>query len=167
MNRVTQERQFKSWLDEYQGVIKKIARSFANDSEGFDDLYQEILIQLWKSALHFRHKSSEKTWIYRVSFNYAILWKKRESKRLEHISSVDYLDISSESNEPSDSLEYLYASIRRLNKVDRTLILMVLEETSHKEISEIIGISESAVAVRVHRVKKKLLQLIKKYQDGI
>ncbi|MFD2725665.1 RNA polymerase sigma factor [Hyunsoonleella rubra] len=158
-----QEKLFMDWFDKYQGVIIKIARSFTSSADDFDDLYQEIIIQIWKSTVYFRGESSAMTWVYKVAINRATLWKKRESKRLELIKSIDLPSalLKMDDDHP-DHFEYLYQGIRKLNKIDRSLILLVLDEVSHKEISQIMGLSEPAVGVRIHRVKKKLLGLIKR-----
>ncbi|WP_136481906.1 RNA polymerase sigma factor [Cognatitamlana onchidii] len=161
---INQEKQFENWLKKHQGIIIKITRSFSQTSDDFNDLYQEILIQIWKSVLVFRNESSESTWIYRVALNKAILWKKRESKRKGLIKIVQleshYRDIKA--SDTTDQVEYLYEGIRQLNKADRSLILLVLDGLSHREISKIINTSESNIGVRVHRIKKKLVELIKK-----
>ena len=168
MNQVIQEKLFQNWLKKYQAALVKIARSFTNDTEDFDDLFQEILIQVWKSVPYYRGESSEMTWVYKVGINRATLWKKKESRRLENEKYINLnLDKPDSEDYDPDQLGYLYNGIRKLNKVDRSLILLVLDELSHREISQIIGISESAVGVRIHRVKKKLLQLIKRDGNGI
>ncbi len=163
MDKAKQEEKFQDWLEKYKGMLVKIARSFSNASEDFDDLFQEILLQLWRSIPSFNGRSSSSTWVYRVGLNRALVWKRGETKRenLIHILTQEtpLAEAASQANEKRT--ECLYAAIRKLNQADRALVLLALEGLSYREISSIMEITETNVGVRLNRAKTKLSRIAK------
>lgn len=130
-----------------------------------EDLYQEIVYQLWKSYKSFRGDSQFSTWMYRVSLNTAISFFKKEKKQKEIEDKRKIQDNAEEidTNENPDKLDFLYKAINQLNDVDKALIFLYLEGLSHKEIGNNLGISEGNARVRLNRIKTKLEKIIKKY----
>lgn len=160
MNSGEQERRLHSWLDRHTGLLLKVARSFARNSYDQDDLLQEITLQLWRSIPTRQSHVAESTWIYRVSLHAAINWSKRQSRQPPILDS----DVE----QPGDALtptldtdprvDWLYDKINSLPPIDRSIALLVLEEVSYGEIADTLGMTENAIGVRIHRIKKKLCQ---------
>lgn len=147
----------------YAGIIIKICRAYTDTEEDFQDYYQEICLQLWKSRESFKGDSKWSTWVYRVSLNVSLTLLRKEkklkksSREIPEIKSIPEEDISPFNN---DSLKLLYKAIKKLSDLDRAIILLYLEEKSYKEIAEIIGISANNIGVKITRIKKKLKKLL-------
>ena len=146
----------------HSGIIIKLCRAYTNSQEDFEDYYQEVCLQIYKSRDRFRGESKWSTWVYRVSLNVCLtLLKKDKSKRF--VSDAVIEDESEVNQAFSDeSLNLLYAAIRKLSEIDRAIITLYLEENSNKDIAEIIGTSPNNIGVRVNRIKSRL----KKILDG-
>lgn len=161
-----QEQQFifDQWLQQHRTLFFKVVRMYAFNSMDQDDLFQEIAIQVWHSVPAFRHESAVSTWLYRIAFNTAIKWSRKERK---HRHTGDFTDESMHVLQPTgppieERLAWLYEEIARLNAVDRSLTLLVLEGMSYKEMSAILGITESNIGVKINRIKKYLVSQSKK-----
>ncbi len=128
-----------------------------------DDLFQEITIQVWHSIPTFRQESSVSTWLYRISLNTAIKWVRKERKHF-HAESLDQVQhVLQESKHTVDErLEWLYEEIYRLDEIDRSITLLMLDNFSYKEMAGILGITESNVGVKINRIKKYLISKSKK-----
>ena len=157
---------FKGWLTEHGGAVLKVARAYTLTTEDFRDLVQEILLQVWRSLPQFQGRASAPTWAYRVALNTALDWHKKEHRRqarqrpiLEDLP-VTGLDGSQQAVQ-SEIVERLYAAIRQLPKTDAAIVLLYLDELSYRQISEVLGISESNVGVKLNRAKKTLADLMK------
>ena len=159
------EQRFLALLRENDGRLRHICRVYARDAEARKDLYQEIMFQLWRSLPSFAGASSIDTWVYRVALNTALTHARRRSVHAEtsleedHVEAADLaasLDAADDSLELGEQSERLYAAIDRLGDVDRMLVTMYLDDRSYHEMAEVIGISESHVGVKLHRIKKAL-----------
>lgn len=159
------EQEFLSKIEKHQGIIYKVSRMYMDNEVDQEDLYQEIVYQLWKSYKSFRGDSQFSTWMYRVSLNTAISFFKKEKKQKEIEDKLKIQDNTEamETNENPDKLDFLYKAINQLNDVDKALIFLYLEGLSHKEIGKNLGISEGNARVRLNRIKTKLEKIIKKY----
>lgn len=160
-----QLRTFNEWLESYKGVLFKIVRAYAFSAADREDLFQEISIQLWDSIPNYRKASSVSTWIYRVALYVALAWVRREKKHRQGkvaLSSQHHI-LEETENARNPQLNWLFQQIGQLNEVDRSLTLLLLEGFSYKEMSNILGISESNVGVKIHRIKKQLSQKAKKF----
>lgn len=159
------EQEFLSKIEKHQGIIYKVSRMYMDNEVDQEDLYQEIVYQLWKSYKSFRGDSQFSTWMYRVSLNTAISFFKKEKKQKEIEDKLKIQDNTEamETNENPDKLDFLYKAINQLNDVDKALIFLYLEGLSHKEIGNNLGISEGNARVRLNRIKTKLEKTIKKY----
>lgn len=159
------EQEFLSKIEKHQGIIYKVSRMYMDNEVDQEDLYQEIVYQLWKSYKSFKGDSQFSTWMYRVSLNTAISFFKKEKKQKEIEDKLKIQDNTEamETNENPDKLDFLYKAINQLNDVDKALIFLYLEGLSHKEIGNNLGISEGNARVRLNRIKTKLEKTIKKY----
>jgi RNA polymerase sigma-70 factor (ECF subfamily) len=163
-----QEALFRRWLDEHLGLMLKVVRACTMTQQDQEDLFQEILLQLWSSIPAFRGEAKESTWIYRVAFNTALGWRRDEKRRrVKHEALLKFNEIpdvsSSHSQQSRDNeiVEMLYAAIRLLPKVDASLALMHLDGLSYREMSDVLGISENNVGVKLNRIRKQLAEQLK------
>lgn len=160
----TTENKFTQLIQENQGIVHKICRIYTDSPEAHEDLFQEIVLQLWKSFNSFKGESKFSTWMYRVSLNTAITLIRKKNKTIE-TSSIDrqsFFDIRSndEDEEKEERLRMLYSSIKMLNDVERALVLLYLEDLPYRKISETLGITEVNARVKMNRIKDKLRQLM-------
>jgi RNA polymerase sigma-70 factor (ECF subfamily) len=147
----------------YSGIIIKICRAYTDTQEDFEDYYQEVCLQIWRSKDRFRGDSKWSTWIYRLSLNICLtLIKKKKKKRQHHASNHELTAEATEDNHAfsDESLNLLYDAIRKLTEVDRAVILLYLEEKPNKEIAKIIGTTPNNIGVRVNRIKERLKKLL-------
>jgi RNA polymerase sigma-70 factor (ECF subfamily) len=161
------ETTFKQWLGEHQGLIFKVVRAYAGTLEDQDDLFQEVLLQLWFSIPNFQGKAKVSTWIYRVALNTALVWDRSEKRRRKFSTLMTVLSPqqSNCSVQSEEVIGRLYGAIRKLSKVDASVVLMHLDGLAYSEMAEILGISESNVGVKLNRAKKQLVQLLKGLVD--
>ena len=159
-----QDALFRRWLADHAGLMWKVVRAFSATPEDQQDLLQEIALQLWRSLPAFRGEAKESTWIYRVAFNTALIWKRGETRRHAKHEKFIALNVAPE-NSPSapdeELVEKLYVAIRQLPMLDASLALMHLDSVSYREMSEVLGITESNVGVRLNRVRKQLAEMLK------
>jgi RNA polymerase sigma-70 factor (ECF subfamily) len=151
------QRQFVEWAQDYDGLLWKVARSFATGADQ-DDLHQELLLALWKAIPFFRGDSKSVTFVYRVVHNHALCLTRKSSRCEVPLDSAPQPHANSEEDRRAADarVDELYRHIRLLAPLDRTLILLYLDELSYREMAEILGITESNVGVRLNRVKKQL-----------
>ncbi|MBV5314077.1 MAG: sigma-70 family RNA polymerase sigma factor [Prolixibacteraceae bacterium] len=154
--------QFLAVVDTYKGIIYKIANSYCSDTETRKDLVQEIIVQLWRAFDRYDNQYKQSTWIYRIALNVAISFYRKENRRKEIsnplTSSILSLADDGLAHETESNLGLLQQFISELKELDKALMLLYLDEKSHKEISEIIGISETNVATKIGRIKSLLKQ---------
>ncbi len=145
----------------YAGIIIKICRAYTDSEEDFEDNYQEVCLQIWRSKESFKGNSDWSTWVYRLSLNVCltILRKQKKLPPTEVLST----DATTTNNAfENETLSMLYAAIKKLSEVDRAVVLLHLEEQSYSEIAEIIGTNANNIGVRIKRIKERL----KKILDG-
>jgi len=147
-------------VENNKGILFKVANSYCRNTEDRKDLVQEIILQLWKSFDNYNEKFKISTWIYRISLNVAISFYRKENsrKRISNPITTDIFDFSDKeiSDEKETNLGILHHIISELNDLNKALMLLYLEEKSYKEISEIIGITETNVATKIGRIKSIL-----------
>lgn len=158
MKRTEQKETLDRWLSEYRGICHKIVRIYAFGCHDQEDLFQEIAIQLWRSIPNFDARSKESTYVYQVALFAAMAWSDREAKRSEKVEGR--IDLDERANVPSADadprVEWLYEQISKLKLVDRSLILLLLEGYSYREIAELLGLTESNVGSRLTRLKQAI-----------
>lgn len=148
----------------FAGIIIKLCRAYTNSQEDFEDYYQEVCLQIWRSRDNFREESEWSTWVYRISLNVCLTLLKKKKNNRQHFVSDSLTAEETEDNYAfsDESLNLLYAAIRKLSEIDRAIIMLYLEEKSYQEIADIIGTNPNNVGVRVQRIKMRL----KKILDG-
>lgn len=142
----------------FAGIIIKICRAYTNSQEDFEDYYQEVCLQIWRSKDNYNAKSEWSTWIYRISLNVCLTYLKRRKYGDKQIVSDslpdEVIDDSKAFN--NDEINQLYAAIKHLSETDRAIILLYLEEKSYDEIADIIGSNSNNIGVRINRIKDRL-----------
>ncbi|MCH5230565.1 MAG: sigma-70 family RNA polymerase sigma factor [Muribaculaceae bacterium] len=156
------EKEFENTIARYGGIITKICYYFSTDPEEFNDLRQEVLYNIWRGWENFRKDSGLSSWIYRISLNTCISFQRKTRTKGNTISIEQVIDIPYE-EETSYVEKYnsMHALIRQLKYEERAMILMWLDEKTYEEISELMGINRNTVAVRLKRIKEKLIKLSK------
>lgn len=157
---------FDAWLRDHAGILHHVANAFATGADRHD-LMQELMLALWRAIPAFRAASLPSTFIYRVTHNAALTWKRAERgyrRRLETFEELQTAPIetadTSDADAPTEELELLYSAIRALEPLDRSLVLLQLDSVSYAQIADIHGLSESNVGVRLNRIKQKLTAII-------
>jgi RNA polymerase sigma-70 factor (ECF subfamily) len=160
-------KEFTDRIDKHQGILFKVSRMYCGDEECQKDLFQEIVLQLWKSYPNFNQQSKFSTWMYRVALNTAIAQFRSSQKEIISFKSVVPTDYPEE-NEPekNEDTAILYKAIGRLNKAEKSLIILYLDNFKYAEIAEITGISVSNVGVKINRIKSKLQKILKELGYG-
>ena len=146
----------------YAGIIIKICRAYTNSQEDFEDYYQEVCLQIWRSRENFQGGSEWSSWIYRIALNVCLTLLKKAKKGQQVFTSDTLPDEVDLPDHPfdDDQLNALYAAIRKLSEVDRGVILLYLEEKSYQEIADIMGSNPNAIGVRINRIKERLKTLL-------
>ena len=152
------ERQFTEMVREYRKTIYTICYFFSDDKEEVNDLFQEILINLWKGFKDFRGESSMKTWIWRVSLNTCISSDRKKKLQATVPLTMD-INLFEDNDEDTRQIQMLYKRIHQLKPFDRAIVLLWLENMSYEEIAAIVGITVKNVSVRLYRIKEQLKQM--------
>lgn len=150
------------FIHPYKAIIIKICRAYTNTQEDFEDYYQEVCLQIWRSRERFNEQSEWSTWIYRLSLNVCMTLLKKKKNNHQNYAS-DYLppEVTEDVKVFTDEdLNMLYRAIKQLSEVDRAVILLYLEERPYVEIAEIIGTNSNNIGVRVKRIKERLKKII-------
>lgn len=159
-----QEIMFNELVKAHHGSIYRICRAYLYDVSHADDLYQEILFQLWKSIQNFKGEAKVSTWIYRIAVNTAINFnlknKKYQHETLPDFVQVPYEETLLQKQEQEVQLDQLRYCISQLETSDRLIISLVLEDKSYKDIAEITGTNINNVGVKINRIKVRLLKLM-------
>lgn len=165
--------EFKKILDENKDRIYRICCAYVSDKDERDDLYQEIVINIWKNLDKFEGRSQISTWIYRIAVNTSLLHIRSSGKREklhteinENIHNIPEDNDKEEKIKTGSMIEKLYNSIRLLPELDRLIISMVLDDLSYKEIAEITGMNISNVGVKINRIKKVLNKMMGENLNG-
>ena len=159
---------FTELVEKNQGIIHKVCRIYTDDKDSHDDLFQEIVLQLWRSYDSFKGDSKFSTWMYRVSLNTAITLIRKKTKSSEtDFNEAQFLNLTSDDKDEflEERITLLYAAIRLLNDVERALVLLFLEDLPYKDIAETLGISEVNARVKMNRVKIKLKEIMSKMEQ--
>jgi RNA polymerase sigma factor (sigma-70 family) len=157
------EKQFEAYLREHQRLIEKICGIYAFTEPDRQDLFQEIVIQLWKAYPRFKGESSFGTYLYRIALNTAIagLRKKKDFIQTYEPEKLPHRPDDNSGAAAEEQLQQLYHSIGKLNEVEKAIVLLYLEDKSYREMETILGMTEGALRVKMSRIKDKLRQLTK------
>ncbi len=159
------ESTFLAALEQNQQKLLRVCSVYAEDVDDKKDLFQEALINIWQSMPSFEEKSSLSTWMFRVTLNVCLRLQTKQAKKRDRFRKLDSLTIELISEEETNQEEQerlvkLRSCIKKLNDADKAVITLYLEELSYKEISDITGLTENNVAVKIKRIKLKLLTCI-------
>jgi RNA polymerase sigma factor (sigma-70 family) len=147
---------FVKILNDHRALLYKVCNVYCRDPEERKDLFQEIVFQVWKSLKTFRNESAIGTWMYRIALNTAITHFRKEKQRSELKISMEEFQYNAECTDEEQKINELFSAIETLDKIDKSIILLYLEEKSYDEISDITGLTKSNVGVRLNRIKTKL-----------
>ncbi len=150
------EQVFTQLIKEHKSTIYSVCYMFSKDTHEIDDLFQEILIRLWKGFDSFRGKSNVRTWIYRVALNCCLNADKKRRRSGEWVPLSVGINPFEDTDDRALQTKRLYARINRLGLVDRAIILLWLEGLSYEEIGAIMGISVKNVSFQLYRIKEEL-----------
>jgi len=156
---------FTQLMEENRGIIHKISMMYTTSPADKEDLYQEICLQLWRSFRTYRAESKFSTWLYRVALNTAISSVRKDRRRVETVELDQAEHFVTKDSDKEGMTRMLFQAVAKLNKVDRAIILLWLEEKEYAEISEVMGISQSAVSVRLVRIRERLKSIMKNLED--
>lgn len=156
MDKQQLEKEFISLVEAHKRIIYKVCSVYAADRESLNDLYQEIVINLWKAFPRFRGECKVSTWVYRIGLNTCISFFRQSKSRPEVVPVTVDLESFDEESDKASQLRELYRMINCLGQLERALILLWLEEKSYQEIADITGISPSHVGVKLTRIREKL-----------
>lgn len=158
-----QKEAFIELIEKNQGIIHKVCNMYCDGPQDRKDLFQEILLQLWRSYANFRGEARMSTWMYRVALNTAISGlRKRKRREVEQGLSDRELELValSPDREKEEKKKFLYEAIKLLSDVEKAIIMLHLEEHTYEEIAGIIGITSNNVGVKINRIKVKLKKIL-------
>ncbi len=154
------EKEFLDMIAAEERVIYKVCYIYAKDQDNLNDLFQEVVLNLWKGFPRYRGDSKQSTWIYSIATKTCITFLRRSNTRPQTIPLTENMTrLMTNENEMSGQLQELNRLINQLGKLERALILLWLEERNYQEIADILGISKNNVAVKLNRIKEKLKKM--------
>ena len=155
------EQEFVTLIQEYERVIYKVCYLYTTPHATLNDLYQEVVINLWKAYPKFRNECKISTWIYRIALNTCISFIRKEKNIPEIVTLSQIADRIEETDETQVMLKRLYSMINRLGQLEKSIVLLYLEDKSYEEIAEITGLTLTTVATKLSRIKDKLRKMNK------
>jgi RNA polymerase sigma factor (sigma-70 family) len=163
------EQEFLTRIEQHKGILYKVSKMYMDTSDDQQDLFQEIVCQLWKAYDSFKGESQFSTWMYRVAINTSIVFLKKEKRKVDKydLSTDNIREEESDSEIKENQLNHFYKAVQKLEKIDKAIIFYQLEGFSHKEIAENLGISEGNARVKLNRAKEKLKEIIKNQGYGL
>ncbi len=164
----TKEQEFLSRIEQHKGILYKVSKMYMDNRDDQEDLFQEIICQLWKANDSFKGASQFSTWMYRVAINTAIVFLKKEKRKVDkyEIASENVKEEEDDSHIKESQLNHFYRAVQKLDKIDKAIIFYQLEGFSHREIGENLGISEGNARVKLNRAKEKVKEIIKNQGYG-
>lgn len=164
------QQDFLQLVENNQGIIHKVCSLYTSSREDHQDLYQEIIIQLWRSFGTFRGEAKFSTWLYRIALNTAIsdLRKQQRRVKLLYPEEVPY-DVSfiAMDSEKENQLKELYKAIAHLGEIEKAIVMLYLEDKNYEEMEDVLGINQNNLRVKMNRVKEKLRKLTKAVEYGV
>ena len=157
---------FQGWIGAHKAILFKVARAYGATHSDREDLFQEIALQLWHSVEAWRGDCAESTWIYRVALNTALAWRRKEHKHgqgRQDIEAATALLTAPCMHDPR--LDWIYQRISELDEANRSLALLMLDGFSYRDMSQILGLTESNVGVKINRIKAALAAQLAKEED--
>ena len=159
---------FVEWMEAHQAILFKVSRAYGATHADREDLFQEIALQVWNSIPAFRGDAAASTWIYRVALNTALAWRRKERKHGRGRQDLEAAGLLTSPAGRDPRLEWIYQRIAELDDVSRSLALLMLDGFSYRDMSQILGLSESNVGVKINRIKAAMAaQLAKESHDDL
>ena len=149
------EQQFAQTVKEHKRTIYTVCYMFSQDADEVNDLFQEVLVNLWKGFSSFEHRSDIRTWIYRVALNTCISLDRKKRRAATVRVSMD-INLFKDNDEDTQQVDMLHKRISKLQPFDRAIVLLWLENLPYEEIGQIVGISTKNVSVRLFRIREQL-----------
>lgn len=153
-----EEIEFEQMVRAHKETIYTVCYMFAEDADEVNDLFQEVLINLWSGLSQFRGESKMDTWVYRVSLNTCISSDRKKKQQATVPLTMD-INLFEDKDEDTRQIQMLYKRIHQLKPFDRAIVLLWLENMSYEEIAAIVGITVKNVSVRLYRIKEQLKQM--------
>ncbi|MBC8595037.1 sigma-70 family RNA polymerase sigma factor [Oscillospiraceae bacterium N12] len=156
------EQEFLTVIREYERIIYKVCYLYTTPNATLNDLYQDVILNLWKAYPKFRRECKVSTWIYRIALNTCISFIRKEKNVPELVTLTREADWMAEDKDPlQEMLRQLYRMINQLGQLDKSIILLYLEEKSYEEMAEITGLTVTNIATKLSRIKDKLKKMKK------
>ena len=162
MSHLKNQNDFIELIEENRGIIHKVINMYCSLEEDKQDLFQEILIQLWRSYEKFRGDAKFSTWMYRIAINTAITGIRKTARKIQTVSTETIpfeIQFEQYDKEKEHQLNQLYAAIKELNEVERSIVMLYLDDKSYDEMEEILGINQNNLRVKMNRIKDKLRKI--------
>lgn len=147
---------FVETVKTHDAMLRRICLGYAANTQDLEDLYQDVLVNIWRSLPSFRSESAMRTWVYRIALNTCVSTFRIKSRRPQSASLNEVIMVADQSQERKDAVKDLYECIATLNPIDKAIMMMWLDEYSYDEIADTIGMTRNNVATRLHRAKEKL-----------
>jgi RNA polymerase sigma-70 factor (ECF subfamily) len=155
--------EFLAVLNDHRGAIKRVARTYTSSDAEREELFQDIVYQLWRAFPSYQRQASVLTWVYRIAINTAITGLRRRSRRPVHVSLEAAREVPSSptATELESRTELLYRLIQQLGDIDRALVMCYLDDLSYRQIADVLGLSETNVGARLSRAKARMQAMAK------
>ena len=163
MKITSRDNKFLELVNQNKGILYRISRLYGETEADREDLFQEIILNLWKGFASFRNESKFSTWMYRIALNTCITAYRKSSKKFSTLSVQEkHNQIADKHDNPDyhEEISLLYLAISKLDKLEKAIIILYLEERSYEEIAEITGITPNHAGVKISRIKSKLKQFL-------
>ena len=158
---MSSEEFFKTFIKDQTGIITKICRAYTDNEDDFQDYFQEVALQLWRSYQNFNHQSKVSTWVYRVTLNVCLTHFNKQKRKVPTVALDQiHFEPAGSSDHNKEQVDMLYRAIRQLKEIDRAIILLYLEEKSYKEMADILGMSVTNIGAKINRIKTQLKTII-------
>lgn len=155
----SQKAQFEALHRHYHAMVQQMCRSYLIGTRGLaSDLAQDVFVNIWNALPRFRGESSHKTWIFRITVNTCLLHLRREKKRTHE--PIGDMDVAEEPHHGTEREQLLYRAIGQLEKMDRLIVMMLLEDLDYEELARVVGISKNNLGVKIHRIKQRLKNIL-------
>lgn len=164
------QEEFVGLVQEHRSLLYKVCRLYCFSGADRQDLFQEMIIQLWRSYPHFRGESKFSTWLYRIALNTAISDLRKQHRRPSPVNMNEIPTPLQEMTWPGEEeqqLRQLYAAIDKLSEIEKALVMLYLEDRSYEEMEEILGINQNNLRVKMNRIREKLRKMTKEATYGI
>lgn len=167
---MNKESLFNDIYDSNKDKIYRICCFYIPDAEDRKDLFQEVLTNIWRGLDHFEGRSKISTWIYRIAVNTSMAYFKKQSREInkkEFIAQeIELENTNPHKDNEQETIINLHRAIANLNKMEKAIVSLMLEEVTQKEIAQILGFTENNIRVRIHRMKNRLKSILKPENHG-